>query len=100
MFIYSVGINYIAQMYRWQSGKSVRLGSCRLGFDSESGQINDFKIGIHRFLAWRSSLKRTVWRTSRQVYLLYRLERHLAGFPHLIVVDRWLATPKRARIAH
>ena len=27
-------------------------------------------------------------------------ERHLAGFPHLGVEDRWLATPKRARIAH
>ena len=27
---------------RWPSGKSVRLGSCRLGFDSESGQTNDF----------------------------------------------------------
>ena len=29
-----------------------------------------------------------------------RWERHLAGFPHLGVVDRWPATPKRARIAH
>ena len=46
------------------------------------------------------SIKGTVWRTSRQVYLLCRWERHLAGFPHLGVVDRWLATPKRARIAH
>ena len=26
---------------------SVRLLSCILGFDSESGQTNDFKIGIH-----------------------------------------------------
>ena len=32
------------------SGKSVRLGSCRLGIDSESGQTNDLKIGIHSFL--------------------------------------------------
>ena len=46
------------------------------------------------------SIKGTVWRTSRQVYLLCRWERHLAGFPHLGLVDRWLATPKRARIAH
>ena len=30
---------------------SVCLLSCRLGFDSESGQTNDFKIGIHSFLA-------------------------------------------------
>ena len=27
------------------------------GFDSESGQTNDFKIGIHSFPAWRSALK-------------------------------------------
>ena len=46
------------------------------------------------------SIEATVWRTSRQVYLLCRWERHLAGFPHLGVVDRWPATPKRARIAH
>ena len=36
---------------RWPSGKSVRFGSCRLGFDSKSGQTNDFKIGIHSFPA-------------------------------------------------
>ena len=27
-------------------------------------------------------------------------ERHLAGFFHLGVADGWLATPKRARLAH
>ena len=43
------------------------------------------------------SIEGTVWRTSRQVYLLYRWKRHLAGFPHLCVVDRWLATSKGAR---
>ena len=32
---------------RWPSGKIVRLGSCRLGFNSKAGQINDFKIGVH-----------------------------------------------------
>ena len=36
-------------------------------------------------------------RTSRQVYSLCCWKRHLAGFPHLGVVDRWPATPKRAR---
>ena len=30
---------------------SVCLLSCRLGFDSESGQTKDFKIGIHSFPA-------------------------------------------------
>ena len=37
---------------------------------------------------------------SRQVYLLCRWKRHLTEFPHLGVVDRWPATPKRARRAH
>ena len=40
----------------WPSGKSVRLGSRRLGFDSKSRQTNDFKIGIHSYPAWRSAL--------------------------------------------
>ena len=31
--------------------------ACRLGFDSESGQTNDFKFSIHSFPAWRSALK-------------------------------------------
>ena len=31
--------------------------SCRLWFDSEVGQTNDFKIGIYSFFAWRSALK-------------------------------------------
>ena len=35
----------------WPSSKSVGLWSCRLGFDSESDQFNDFKIGIHSLLA-------------------------------------------------
>ena len=43
------------------------------------------------------SIEGTAWRTSRQAYLLRRWERHLAGFPHLGVVDRWPATSKRAR---
>ena len=38
--------------------------------------------------------------TNYRWHLWCRWERHLAGFPHLGVVDRWLATPNRARIAH
>ena len=30
------------QQLRWPSGESLRLGSCRLGFNSESGQTSDF----------------------------------------------------------
>ena len=32
-------------------------GSVDLGFDSESGQTNDLKIGIHSFPAWRSAFE-------------------------------------------
>ena len=42
------------------------------------------------------SIKGTVWRTSRQVHLLCRFKRHLAGLRHLGGIYRWLATPKRA----
>ena len=31
------------------SGKSIHLGSCNLVFNLESGQTNNFKIGIHSF---------------------------------------------------
>ena len=41
----------IIKQLRWSSGKSVCLWSCRLEFDSESSQTNDFKIGIHSFPA-------------------------------------------------
>ena len=35
----------------WPNGKSVRIWSCRLGFDPELGQTNDNKIGIRSFPA-------------------------------------------------
>ena len=58
----------------------------------ESGQTNDFS----QLPCLTLSINGTVWRTSRQVYLCHG-EKHLAGFPHLGVVDRWPFTPKRAR---
>ena len=72
-------------------------GLVDLGFDSESGQTNDLKIGIHSFPAWRSALK-VQCGASSQVRLC-RWERLLTGFLHLNVVDGWPATPKQARRA-
>ena len=43
--------------FRKPSGKSIRLWSCRLGFDPESSKSNDFKIDVHSFPAQRSALK-------------------------------------------
>ena len=56
-FLYS--INFPGLMYldssntqpRWSIGVIVRLSSCRLGFDFESGHTNDFNIGIRSFPA-------------------------------------------------
>ena len=45
-------VQMLAEWYRASASASVDLG-----FDSESGQTNDFKIGIHSFLAWRLALK-------------------------------------------
>ena len=41
--------NFIVQMAEWYRASA--SGSVDLGFDSESGQTNDFKIGIHSFPA-------------------------------------------------
>ena len=40
--------------------------------------------------------QRNVRRTTRQAYVLCHWKRHLAGLPHLSVVDRRPATPKPA----
>ena len=37
-------------IFYWPSDKSVCLWNRRLGFDSKSGQTNNFKIGITTFL--------------------------------------------------
>ena len=43
-------ILFTLSQLRWPSDKIVRPWSCRLVFDSESGQTNVSKIGIHSFL--------------------------------------------------
>ena len=47
----------IFQQLRWPIGTSVRLGSCRLGLNSESGQTNDLKIGMHQSRRQSSRLR-------------------------------------------
>ena len=44
-------VQITSKQLRWPSDESVQLRSCRLGFDSKSGQTNGFKIGIHSFPA-------------------------------------------------
>ena len=77
-------------------GRVGRASASRLvdsGFDSEFNQTNDFKVGIHSFPSRHSTLKGWCL-ASRLVRLLCRWERHVTGFPHLSVVDRWPATRK------
>ena len=91
----------ISVRFNSSDGRVVRASASgavdSLVLDSESGQTDDFIIGIHSYLLLDVSINGTVWKTSRQVYLWCRWEGHLAGFPHLGVVDTWPATPKRAR---
>ena len=47
----------MVKQLRWLSGKSGRLGSYRLGFDSKWDQTNHYTIGMHSFPAGRSALK-------------------------------------------
>ena len=57
------------------------------------------KIGIHSFLLDAQHLRDSVENKPASL-LVVPLGKTLNGIPHLGAVDRWLATPKRARIAH
>ena len=84
-----------AQMAEWYGSSA--LGVVYLCFIPSQVKPVTLKLV---FTASLLDAQGTMWRASRQVYLLCRWERHLAGFSHLGVMDRWLATPKRARIGH
>ena len=70
-------------------------GAVDLGLISNWVKLMTSKLVLTAYLLDAQHYKGTVWRTSRQVYLLCRWERHLAGFPHLGEVDRWPATSKQ-----
>ena len=61
------------------SGKSVFLWNCKLGFDSESGQTNDLKIGIHSFPAGRSATGNNV--ENKPASLLVLLGKAISKIP-------------------
>ena len=87
-----------AQMAEWYRIERMSLELyTRVWF--ESGKTNDFKTWYSLLPCLTLSIKERVWKTTWQVYLLCHWERRLEGFPHLGVVDRWLATLKQARIA-
>ena len=46
--VFRLNFHTTDQMAEWYSASA--SGSVDLGFNSESGQTNDFKIGIHSFL--------------------------------------------------
>ena len=95
---------YIDWFYSSSDGRVVRAsasGAVDLGLITSRVKPMTIKlVGYSQLPCLTLSIKGTVRRTSRLVYLLCRWERHLARFTHLGEVDRWLATPKRARKAH
>ena len=69
---------------------------------SPSGQTSDLKIGslFTASLLDAQRLRDNVENKPASLLVVPLGKTLIKGFPHLGVVDRWLATPKRARIAH
>ena len=63
---------------------------------SRAVQTNHFISGVHSFLLLCSALRDSVKNKSASL-LIGPLGKTLGGIPHVGVVDRWLATPRRAR---
>ena len=82
------------RVIRASASGAVDLGLIRI---PSRGKPMILKLVFTVSLLDAQALKGMVWRTSWQVYLLCRWERHLTGFPRLVVVDRWRTTCKRAR---
>ena len=78
--------------------KTIKLRSNILGYDFESNQTNDFirACEVHTSILGPQQQKDSVENKPAN-YLLHRWEKHLAGFLHLIVIDRWSTISKRAR---
>ena len=76
---------------------------CNICITSSDGNVysglipSRVKLNTLKLLLTASLLdaQRQWWRTSRQFFLLFLWERQFVGFPHLGVVDRWLATSKQ-----
>ena len=72
---------------KWPSGKSVRLGRCRLGFDSELGQTNDFMSRVKPMTVFIASLLDAQLDALHSVenkpasLLVVRLGKALSGIP-------------------
>ena len=66
---------------RWPSGKSVRLLNCRLGFDFESGQANDFGIGITQIFCLTLSIRGDSVENKPASLLVVPLGKALSGIP-------------------
>ena len=67
------------------------------GFIPNRVKPMNLKLLLTASLPDAHNLSKLLWRASRLLYLMRRWERHLAGFPHLGVVERWPVTPNRAR---
>ena len=70
-----------------------------LGFDSESGQTNDFKLVFTASLL-DAQPQRDSLENKPASLLVAPLGKAFGGIPPSWEVDKWPATPKRDRIAH
>ena len=82
---------------RWPSDYSFRFGSCKLGLISSRVKPMTLKSVFTASVLDAQHERDNVENKPASLAYLCRWERHLTGLPHLDVVDRWLATPKRAR---
>ena len=80
----------LAAPTRWCCGDSVRFAVGRPGVYSLSRVIpKHFKKWYSQHPCLALSIKKRVWRTSRQACLSCPWARHLTGRLHLYVADRW-----------
>ena len=83
----------VAQVAEWWEHL---FQSCRFRFDFKWVGSNQLHRNWYSQLPCLTlSIEGTEWRTSRQVCLLCRWERHLAGFLHLSVVNRRPVAPSK-----
>ena len=96
--------NYLKNSSDGRVERASVLGAVYLGLIPSRAKPMTLKLVFTASLlgSWHSALKGQCGENveKNKLYLLCRWERHLAGFHHVGVVNRWLAIPKRARIAH
>ena len=94
---FELNIQHENLQIRWPSGENIGLWRCRFGFASESAQPMTVKLVFTASLLDVQHQSDCVKnKPASLLFMPLRKRNHLAGFPHLKVVNRWPATFKRA----